>query len=402
MNCVTFLVSFGANLWALDNDFHTPLDVAALNEYNEIVRYLDSVVANQSALNHKVVKKLKEKASLEAQKRIKEYEKIQAKSQKRAEKDHKKLMKERLRLGYTDPIQVQDKDEKYQLKPRRNSKEPRKYSEHFTTTNGKKKLFGSGGVSKKIKQKRNSEMNGEFKVGEMEENGRRTVRSLGGLKRDSEVLFTTTERSRKALQPSLFEQDSRSDVSKSASEPDFHYNNGDSGVDSFDSNPQESASMFERPGFGSVSFLQRPVTSETMMSLPSNPTSEELDSSVDIDTTTTVNGRRGSGGSDSIGTLGSLAHRMKNIPWNDEDLGNIDDDNEEGSSLELFLAANHLTEFISLFSQEKIDLDALMLCSDADLKEIGVPLGPRRKILDAVCRRKETLDEPGTVYDSYL
>ena len=27
MSCVTFLVSFGANIWALDNDFHTPLDV---------------------------------------------------------------------------------------------------------------------------------------------------------------------------------------------------------------------------------------------------------------------------------------------------------------------------------------------------------------------------------------
>ena len=39
MNCVTFLVSFGANMWALDNDFHTALDAAALNNRNEIVRW---------------------------------------------------------------------------------------------------------------------------------------------------------------------------------------------------------------------------------------------------------------------------------------------------------------------------------------------------------------------------
>ena len=40
--------------------------------------------------------------------------------------------------------------------------------------------------------------------------------------------------------------------------------------------------------------------------------------------------------------------------------------------------------------------------SDADLKEIGVPLGPRRKILDVVARRRETVSSPRTICDAKI
>ncbi len=86
MNCVSFLVSFGVNLWALDNDFHTAKDVAAINHREDIIQFLDQVIAKQSALNTKVVKKIKEKAVLDAEKRIKAYQKYQKKAAKKAEK----------------------------------------------------------------------------------------------------------------------------------------------------------------------------------------------------------------------------------------------------------------------------------------------------------------------------
>ena len=54
LNCVSFLVNFGANLWALDNDFHTCKDLAAIRSRDEILRYLDTVIAKQEALNKKV------------------------------------------------------------------------------------------------------------------------------------------------------------------------------------------------------------------------------------------------------------------------------------------------------------------------------------------------------------
>ncbi|XP_069474041.1 phospholipase DDHD2 isoform X2 [Ambystoma mexicanum] len=41
-----------------------------------------------------------------------------------------------------------------------------------------------------------------------------------------------------------------------------------------------------------------------------------------------------------------------------------------------------LSDLSSLFEKEKIDKEALALCTEKDLKEMGIPLGPRKKILN--------------------
>ncbi len=66
-NCLSFLVSFGANVWCLDNDYHTPLDMAATKNHMACVRYLDSIAAKQTALNPKLVSKLKDRAFHDAE-----------------------------------------------------------------------------------------------------------------------------------------------------------------------------------------------------------------------------------------------------------------------------------------------------------------------------------------------
>ena len=38
MDCVTFLVNFGVNIYSLDIDMHTPQELAAMNECTEILR----------------------------------------------------------------------------------------------------------------------------------------------------------------------------------------------------------------------------------------------------------------------------------------------------------------------------------------------------------------------------
>jgi len=43
-----------------------------------------------------------------------------------------------------------------------------------------------------------------------------------------------------------------------------------------------------------------------------------------------------------------------------------------------------LEKYISIFSREEVDLEALQCFSDADLQELGVPMGPRKKILAAL------------------
>lgn len=95
LNCLSFLVSFGANIWCLDNDYHTPLDMAATKGHMECVRYLDSIAAKQNGLNPKLVSKLKDRAFREAEKRIRDCAKLQRKHHERMERRYRKEMSDR-------------------------------------------------------------------------------------------------------------------------------------------------------------------------------------------------------------------------------------------------------------------------------------------------------------------
>lgn len=57
-------------------------------------------------------------------------------------------------------------------------------------------------------------------------------------------------------------------------------------------------------------------------------------------------------------------------------------------TIDTFLLANGLIELSAVFSREKIDLEALMLLSEDDLKSLDILLGPRRKLLKAVAMRQ--------------
>lgn len=91
LNCVSFLVNFGVNMWALDNELHTAKDVAAVEQSKEVLEYLDHVMAKQSAINTKLVQKLKEKAKSAAEKRLKQMRKLQLKAIKQVERDERLL-----------------------------------------------------------------------------------------------------------------------------------------------------------------------------------------------------------------------------------------------------------------------------------------------------------------------
>ncbi|NXC36590.1 ANS4B protein, partial [Campylorhamphus procurvoides] len=87
--------------------------------------------------------------------------------------------------------------------------------------------------------------------------------------------------------------------------------------------------------------------------------------------------------------------------WNEEEVI-WDDEEAENTPLEVFLASQMLDEFLPVFMREKIDLDALMLCSDEDLQSIQMELGPRKKVLNAVNKRKQALENPGKTVDTCL
>ena len=79
----------------MDNQYHTAKEVAAINNRDEIVQFLDHIIAQQSALNTKFVQKMKEKALNEAEKRIKMFQKMQNKTIKMAEREERQREKNR-------------------------------------------------------------------------------------------------------------------------------------------------------------------------------------------------------------------------------------------------------------------------------------------------------------------
>ena len=77
-------------------------------------------------------------------------------------------------------------------------------------------------------------------------------------------------------------------------------------------------------------------------------------------------------------------------------------DNTHGKTLVTFMASLNLEQFTTSLINESIDLSTLTLCTDEDLKDIGLPLGPRRKMLDAVKKRNVALTHPGPMTDSKI
>lgn len=59
----------------------------------------------------------------------------------------------------------------------------------------------------------------------------------------------------------------------------------------------------------------------------------------------------------------------------------------ERSAVHEFLAAAGVVEYVDKFVEQRVDLDALFMLNDQDLVSLGLPLGPRRKLLKAVQER---------------
>ncbi|KAL0993492.1 hypothetical protein UPYG_G00108740 [Umbra pygmaea] len=405
-NCLSFLVSFGANVWCLDNDYHTPLDMAATKNHMDCVRYLDSIAAKQSALNPKLVNKLKERAFREAERRIKECVKLQQKHHKRMERRfHKEAVSEQsvsdaMSFSSFTGSSVSRKLHHFHAAP---VSVPYSQATLHATTRGKTK------IQKRLEKKKQGE--GTFKI---YEDGRKSVRSLSGLQLGNDVMFLKQgtyvgprdRTGRRGYLRDIFHGDPNDDtVSRATSEPDLSFRpdleysevSTDSGHDS----------LFNRPGLGTMVF-RRNYVSGGLFGI-----GERDDRSLGGGT-----GRTGGANSqlrsrlrrtpsledgDSIGSARSLLERNREeLPWDDVELGLDDDYEQETSSLEVFLASQTMVEFLSIFRREKIDLQALLLCTDHDLKSIHIPLGPRKKILDACKRRLETLDEPDRIEDTPL
>nr|XP_048311074.1 SEC23-interacting protein isoform X1 [Myodes glareolus] len=71
----------------------------------------------------------------------------------------------------------------------------------------------------------------------------------------------------------------------------------------------------------------------------------------------------------------------------------LDVENEEPLTLHGTLEALSLFDYISTFEKEKMDMESLLMCTVDDLKEMGIPLGPRKKIANFVKLKAAKLEQ---------
>ena len=74
----------------------------------------------------------------------------------------------------------------------------------------------------------------------------------------------------------------------------------------------------------------------------------------------------------------------------DELLEDVDEpEDDENLTLETLLESLNLSTFIEKFQEQHIDLETLTLCSEVDIRELGLPMGPRKKITGFLQEREE-------------
>jgi len=70
------------------------------------------------------------------------------------------------------------------------------------------------------------------------------------------------------------------------------------------------------------------------------------------------------------------------------------------SALATFLHSLDLVDCIQILHREKLDLEALSMCTEEDLIKIGMSLGHRKKLLSGIARRKALLAGAGQMTDT--
>ncbi|XP_037648786.1 ankyrin repeat and SAM domain-containing protein 4B [Sebastes umbrosus] len=356
MHILSFLVNFGANLFALDNESHTAMDIAASRDRMDCVRFLDTSASQQINQNPKKVANLKKEAVKEAEKRVKLCERVKNKHQNKMDKIQRKasvagsVSEASMASAFSDGGTMSGVNEQFS------------------------KLIAadkSGSLTARVKGTL------QKKLGKKDKG---TLQKSGG---DGNVIFGKQETGA-SEQPEFLgvfnEQDEHMLDEEGMEGFEDYYD---------DDKPGEvKQSIFNRPGLGGLIFMKKMGMESDDIPSGNNESLGYLVQNELFEVDEDNAGFEGNGDGD--------------LPWDQEDLGLDDGEDEETSPLDAFLSAISLPEFALAFSREHLDLEALMLCSDEDLKGIRIQLGPRKKILEAVAHRKNALETPGIMKDSFL
>ncbi|XP_003243130.1 Usher syndrome type-1G protein homolog [Acyrthosiphon pisum] len=377
LSCVTFLVGFDVNLWALDLDFLTAMQLAAIHGKSQVLQYLDKAAASQIMQNKKKVESKKEKAQKDAERNQKKYEDRTKKEREKEKKQIRRVEKEYLGGNKADSETAIPTVRPIPLSLRKSSSDLscKSFTEIVGSGTVKKPFVSSGGVKKILDRKlkaaaaavdaHNKANKSSYKsIKEVEDSTSvRTITSNG----DSQIIYVNSYENenggKRGRISDVFE------LHRTISQPNFIMDlQNDDKVHWHD-----QGSMFDRPGFGSVAFRQNVTTI---------PVPDVSRATIEDEAC-------------SIGSAGSLLKRNQpssTMSW--DEFQNSDEENialngrsTKWSAVHKFLVSAGVGEYVNKFVEQRVDLDALFMLDDRDLISLGLPLGPRKKLLGAIDER---------------
>ncbi|XP_063070157.1 ankyrin repeat and SAM domain-containing protein 4B [Engraulis encrasicolus] len=353
LRIISFLVNFGANIFSLDNEYHTPMDVAASSNHMECVRFLDSAASQQTNKNGKKVAAQKKTAKKEADERIKRCEKVKKRHQSKMDKRYRETIA--AEQASTDPSYSTASINSAQFS-------------NILAAN-KSGTWSLKGTLQKMKKK--------------DTLGKKDMVERQG---DSNVIFV--KQNGPAEKPEFADVFNEEDEDAE----------GESGIGIAEEDEAEDAgegSIF-KTGLGKMVFrknfsMEMGVEPEYT---PNADMGEDFASLIHKEMFENEEEEEEEGDANGYAP-------GESVPWDQEEIG-LDDIDEDTTPLDAFLSSVNLMGFAPMFVREKMDLDALMMCSDEDLKSIRIQLGPRKKILEATARHKHILANPGILKDTFL
>lgn len=340
-HCVSFLVNFGANIFALDNDLRSPLDAAASRERSECVALLDKAATAQNIMNPRKVARLKEQAQKNARRQMKECERLQEKHQNKMARTYSK--------------------------------------ENAGTLSSAKGPFPGPSLSKASAAR---------PLGSLSKGIKDTFKLKFKKNKDTAEPVGKESRSGQRNVMEVFREEEEDALSG-----DFKEKLQVPGEEEGSGGQQES--ILKRPGLGNVVFRRNTALSPEYI-----PDSQgELAFKMPSD----LLQRQGAAQADDAAAdeEGEEVGAEDTLPW-DEEAVQWEEDASDATPLEVFLQSHQLEDFLPFFTREQMDLEALLLCSDEDLQSIQMQLGPRKKVLNAINRRKQVLQQPGPLVDTSL
>ncbi|GAU89128.1 hypothetical protein RvY_01716 [Ramazzottius varieornatus] len=336
-NCVSYLINFGCNLWAMDNSHRSAMDLASLHDRQDIVKLLDQARANERHKNAKNARKLQEAAVLDADARIKEFEKRQRK------------LHDKMRTGSSSNYMSQS------------APAPRTEPSTSTSASGKTDPVFAPQVPP-----------------------RPVLSSTGG----QALLLPRAQSATRKTHPSGWRPDDA--ISLAPSDMTFRSDSG-YGDDDIHS-PGQFPIRSGLPGF-TRAFLPKmqPLQAENLYSLSMDGTTRRV-----LSQDLTEEDDRYPGPSSSS--------RQAASGWRQYDLTD-EESEEEGNDqdLKMFLTGNGLGKLYPLFQKKEIDdVQTLLLLSETDLEKVGIELGSRKRLMQAVLRYRVDLDTVAEITDSRL